>query len=119
MKYATFDEFEAAKLEIIYGVDYSEDTQFPNQYGMASKQYTTKDGSFFQVTDPNTLVTEFWSTKHPDSRYYNGMTKAERIVRLEAENERLSAELAQAQERNKLLRRKIRRIAGLVKPERV
>lgn len=71
MAKATFAEYEAAKLEIIGGVEYREETQFPNQWGMLSKQYHTEEnGSFYEVTDPNTGVVEFWSDKHPDSRYY-------------------------------------------------
>jgi hypothetical protein len=71
VSYATFGEYEAAKLEIIFGVEYTEETQFPNSSGMASKQYSTeRNGTFFQVANPNTGVTEFWSTKSPKSRYF-------------------------------------------------
>jgi hypothetical protein len=69
-RYASFEEFEAAKLEIVYGVDYCEDTT-PDHNGMRGKQYSTmKNGSFFQVTNTDFWITEFWSTKHPESRYY-------------------------------------------------
>jgi len=37
----SFKEYENAKLEVIKGVDWSEDTINPNQYGMNSKTYST------------------------------------------------------------------------------
>jgi hypothetical protein len=84
MKTVSFKEFEDAKLEIIFGVEYHEDTCSPNQYGMMSKTYSTKsNGSFYQVTDPNTRIIEFWSTKHPESRYYDDRTREEIIAQYE------------------------------------
>jgi len=72
MKFVTFTEYQEAKNEILYGVEWKEDTQFPNQWGMMSKQYCTENnGTFYEVTDPSTGITEFWSDKHPDSRYYS------------------------------------------------
>ncbi|MGP8313309.1 hypothetical protein ACG0Z4_20855 [Enterocloster aldenensis] len=71
MDKATFAEYEAAKFEIIGGVEYKEETQFPNQWGMMSKQYhTAENGNFYESMDPNTGIVEFWSDKHPESRYY-------------------------------------------------
>lgn len=71
MSYATFAEYQAAKMEVIGGVEYTEDTQSPNQWGMNSKQYATaENGTFYETTGPKTGITEFWSDKHPDSRYY-------------------------------------------------
>lgn len=71
MAKATFTEYEAAKFEIIGGVEYEEETQFPNQWGMMSKQYhTAENGNFYESMDPNTGIVEFWSDKHPESRYY-------------------------------------------------
>jgi len=84
MKTVTFQEYEDAKLEIIRGVEWHEDTTFPNQYGMMSKTYCTKDnGTFYEVTDPNTGITEFWSTKYSQSRYYDGRTREEIIAQYE------------------------------------
>lgn len=86
MKHATFAEYEAAKGEIIGGVEYKEETQFPNQWGMSSKQYhTIENGTFYEVTDPKTGVVEFWSDKHAESRYYDSRTKDEIIAQLKAE----------------------------------
>lgn len=71
MAKATFAEYEAAKFEIIGGVEYKEETQFPNQWGMMSKQYhTAENGNFYESMDPDTGIVEFWSDKHPESRYY-------------------------------------------------
>jgi hypothetical protein len=69
MKTVSFEEFENAKLEIIRGVEYHEDTS-TTDYGTMSKTYSTeKNGSFFEVTDPNKLgIIEFWSTKHPPGK---------------------------------------------------
>lgn len=72
MSKVSFKEYEDAKGEIISGVEYTEETEFPNQWGMMSKQYyTAENGAFYETTDPNTGVTEFWSDKHPKSRYYD------------------------------------------------
>jgi hypothetical protein len=80
------------------GTAYKEHTEFPNQYGMMSKHYGTEsNGDFGQVTDSNTGITEFWSTKHSESRYYDGRTKDEITAGLETE-------LAAAKERIKVLR---------------
>ncbi len=85
MTHVTFAEYQEAKNEIIGGVEYEEETQFPNQWGMSSKQYhTVENGTFYEVTDPKTGVVEFWSDKHPDSRYYDSRSKDEIIAQLEA-----------------------------------
>jgi len=78
MKMVSFTEFENAKLEIIRGVEYHEDTS-TTDYGTFSKTYTTqKNGTFYEVTDPNNPgIIEFWSTKHPESRYYDDRTPEE------------------------------------------
>jgi len=84
MKTVSFQEYEDAKLEIIRGVEWHEDSIFPNQYGMISKTYSTKEnGTFYEVTDPNTGITEFWSDKHSISRYYDGRTREELIAQYE------------------------------------
>ena len=76
MKTVTLQELDAAKLEIIASVEYHEGKIFTNQNGMVCKTFSTKEnGNFYEVTDPNTCITEFWSDKHPDSRYYNGRTR--------------------------------------------
>jgi hypothetical protein len=82
MQTVSFKEYEDAKLEILSGVEYHEDTNSLNQYGMMSKTYSTAaNGNFWEVTDPNRPgIIEFWSTKHPNSRYYDGRTCKEIIV---------------------------------------
>jgi len=84
MKTVSFKEFEDAKLEIIRGVEYHEDTS-ATQYGTMSKTYSTeKNGTFYEVTDPNKLgIIEFWSTKHPESRYYDDRSHDEIIAQYE------------------------------------
>lgn len=85
MKTVSFKEYEDAKGEIISGFEYKEDSIFPNQYGNMSKTYSTiENGNFYEVTDPNTGITEFWSDKHPTSRYYDGRTREEVISQYEA-----------------------------------
>lgn len=77
MTFVTFKEYQEAKNEIIGGVEYKEETRFPNQWGMMSKQYgTEKNGTFYEVTDPNTGIVEFWSDKDSKSRYYNTQPEA-------------------------------------------
>ena len=84
MKTVSFEEFENAKLEIIRGVEYHEDTS-TTDYGTTSKTYSTeKNGTFYEVTDPNKPgVIEFWSTKHPESRYYDDRSRNEIIAQYE------------------------------------
>jgi len=78
MATVSFEEFENAKLEIIRGVEYHEDTS-TTDYGTTSKTYSTeKNGTFYEVTDPNKPgVIEFWSTKHPESRFYDDRSRDE------------------------------------------
>ena len=84
MKTVSFKEYEDAKLEIIKGVEWKEDTVSPNQYGMNSKTYSTmENGNFYEVTDPKTGIIEFWSDKHSLSRYYDGRTREEIIAQYE------------------------------------
>ena len=40
MKYVTFAEYQAAKNEIIGGVEYKEETQFPNQWACQASNIT-------------------------------------------------------------------------------
>ena len=84
MRTVTFEEFENAKLEIIRGVEYHEGTS-TTDYGTTSKTYSTqKNGTFYEVTDPNKPgVIEFWSTKHPNSRYYDDRSREEIIAQYE------------------------------------
>ena len=106
MMTVTFQEYENAKAEIIQGVEWKEFTNFPNQSGMMSKTYCTENsGNFYEVTDPNTRITEFWSDKHSRSRYYDGRTREEiiaqyedKLAAIERENARLTVE------RNQFLR---------------
>lgn len=86
MQHVTFAEYQKAKNEIICGIEYKEESIFPNQWGMMSKTYSTEsNGNFYEVTDPKTGVTEFWSDKHPASRYYDPRTSADTTAKPEAD----------------------------------
>lgn len=70
MKTVKFQEYQKAKSDIIHGVEYKEYSTLNGGY--IKKQYATeKSGSFYEVTDTDTGITEFWSTKHANSRYYS------------------------------------------------
>lgn len=84
MKTVSFKEYEDAKFEIIRGVEWHEENTNPNQYGMNSRTYSTEEnGNFYEVTDPHTGITEFWSDKHSESRYYDRRTREEVIAQYE------------------------------------
>lgn len=75
MKAVTFSEYEAAKLEIIKGKDFKEYADM-DEYGRNHKTYCCEDGStFWEVTENG--VTEFWSTKHSESRKYVAVQEEE------------------------------------------
>jgi hypothetical protein len=106
MKYVTFAEHQAAKNEIIGGVEYREESTFPNQWGMMSKQYSTEEnGTFYEITDPKTGITEFWSDKHPTSRYYDGRTREEIIEQYKAKLAAAAKEKETLEKRIKALRK--------------
>lgn len=69
MKKATFKEYEAAKAEIIGGVEYREHSEL-GEDNVIRKTYSTKEnGTFYEVNDGGRI--EFWSDKHPESRVYD------------------------------------------------
>lgn len=68
MKKATFSEYQEAKAEVMKGGECKEyaDT---DEYGRVHKTICCEDGNnFYEVTENG--VTEFWSTKHSESRKY-------------------------------------------------
>ena len=68
MKHVTFQEYEAAKAEILLGVQYKEDSTLEGN--VIRKTYATKEnGVFYEVNDGGRI--EFWSDKHPESRIYD------------------------------------------------
>ncbi len=68
MKHVSFEEYEAAKAEIIGGVHYIEKSTMEND--VIHKTYSTEEnGTFYEVNDKGRV--EFWSDKHsekPDLR---------------------------------------------------
>lgn len=68
MKKATFQEYTEAKKEIMSGGECKEYAS-TDEYGRNHKTICCENGeAFWEVTEND--VTEFWSTKHPDSRKY-------------------------------------------------
>lgn len=73
MKHVTFEEYEAAKAEILLGVQYKEDSTLEGN--VIRKTYATKEnGVFYEVNDGGRI--EFWSDKHPESRIYDENERA-------------------------------------------
>ena len=68
MKKATFEEYAEAKKEIMSGGECKEYSDV-DEYGRNHKVICCEDGNnFWEVTEDDT--TEFWSTKHAESRKY-------------------------------------------------
>ena len=68
MKKATFKEYEEARKEIMSGGRYMEYTH-TDEYGRIHKTICCESGeNFWELTEND--ITEFWSTKYPDSRKY-------------------------------------------------
>lgn len=73
MKHVSFEEYEAAKAEIIGGVQYKEKSELEGD--VIRKTYSTEEnGMFYEVNDGGRV--EFWSDKHPDSRIYDENERA-------------------------------------------
>ena len=74
MKHVSFEEYEAAKAEIIGGVHYKEKSTLEGN--VIRKTYVTEEnGTFYEVNDGGRI--EFWSDKHPDSRIYDENERAD------------------------------------------
>ena len=68
MKHVTFEEYEAAKAEILLGVQYKEDSTLEGN--VIRKTYATEEnGVFYEANDSGRI--EFWSDKHLESRIYD------------------------------------------------
>ena len=73
MKHVSFEEYEAAKAEIIGGVHYIEKSTMEND--VIHKTYSTEEnGTFYEVNDKDRV--EFWSGKHSESRIYDENERA-------------------------------------------
>ena len=76
MKYVSLEEYQAAKNEILFGIEYRELVGL-SEYGRAHiiKSYTTQEnGAFYEIEENG--VTEFWSDKYTVSRYYDAQADA-------------------------------------------
>lgn len=74
MTHVSFEEYEAAKAEIIGGVHYKEKSTLEGN--VIRKTYTTEEnGTFYEVNDGGRI--EFWSDKHPDRRIYDESERAD------------------------------------------
>jgi len=72
MQLVNFQTYQEAKNQIIYGLEFKEYSTLENGY--IRKQYATvTNGTFYEVTDTDTHITEFWSDKYPNSRYYSDL----------------------------------------------
>lgn len=68
MMHVSLKEYEAAKAEIIGGVEYKEHSTMEGS--TIRKTYTTEEnGTFYEVNDGGRV--EFWSDKYPESRIYD------------------------------------------------
>ncbi len=72
MKHVTFEEYEAAKAEIIGGVQYKEWSALDGD--VIHKTYTTERGTFYERNEGGRV--EFWSDTHPESRIYDENERA-------------------------------------------
>lgn len=73
MTHVSFEEYEAAKAEIIGGVQYKENSTLEGT--VIRKTYTTEEnGTFYEVNDGGRV--EFWSDKHPETRIYDENERA-------------------------------------------
>lgn len=73
MKHVSFEEYEAAKAEIIGGVHYIEKSTMEND--VIHKTYSTEEnGTFYEVNDKGRV--EFWSDKHSERRIYDENERA-------------------------------------------
>lgn len=73
MKHVSFEEYEAAKAEIIGGVHYIEKSTMEND--VIHKTYSAEEnGTFYEVNDKGRVG--FWSDKHSESRIYDENERA-------------------------------------------
>ena len=71
MKHGTYEEHQAIKNEILFGVERTE-TISPCECGceLIIKMFVTKEnGTLYEIDDEG--IVECWTDKHPPSRYYD------------------------------------------------
>ena len=71
MRYVTLEDYQAVKNKIISDVNYLElSSPCECGCGQAIKMYSSKEnGTFYEVEEEG--IVEFWTNKHPSSRYYS------------------------------------------------
>ncbi len=75
MESVSFAEYQAAKAEIIGGVEYKESSTMEGS--VIRKTYATeRNGEFHEVNDSGRV--EFWSSRHPESRIYEENRRADK-----------------------------------------
>jgi len=70
MKQVTYEEYQAAKSEILFDAEHRETTA-PCECGcgVIVKMYITeRNGTFYEIDEGGEI--EFWTDKHPSSRFY-------------------------------------------------
>jgi len=78
MKHVTYEVYQAAKKEILFGVNHEETTALC-ECGCEQilKMFTTEEnGTFYEIDDEG--IVEFWTDKHPSSRYYDSRTESQK-----------------------------------------
>jgi len=80
-----------------------------------SKTYSTeKNGTFIEIIDPGKPgIIEFWSTKHPESRYYDDRARSEILAEyeeLKMEHNHFNAEISRLVGENTVLVLKYREL---------
>ena len=75
MKYVDFGTYLSAKNKVLRGVEFKEKTTLNGN--IIYKVYFAESGdNFYEITNTETGITEFWSTKHSHSRCYNPISES-------------------------------------------
>jgi len=100
-KTVSFQEYEAAKAEIIQGVEFKEYTALKD-YKICKIYATKKNGVFYEILENG--IVEFWSDKHYESRYFDDRTREEIIEQYEKSLDAKDKLISIITENNKALR---------------
>jgi len=103
-KTVSFQEYEAAKAEIIQGVEFKEYTALKD-YKICKIYATKKNGVFYEILENG--IVEFWSDKHYESRYFDDRTREEIIEQYEKSLDAKDKLISIITENNKALSEKL------------